>query len=608
MQKFGNPIKEEQFLGFNDHLPPQFVPPGQFVNLLNVRVSDGKISKASGSSNIAPQIVNQPFTGLAELENVAAGSKYIVASLNGASNASWYSWAGSGSFASIAGANTLTNNASFFFETAVNVLYGFNGKEVGSWDGTTFAKNPGSIPKAYFPAWFHNYLFAAKTDSFPNRVYWSALGDPTNFAGAVLTISVNAGGVGYVVGDTLTITSLTGDVAKVSVTTVSAGAVTAVSLLAGGSGYKVATGSATTGGQGSGATINVLSVDTTTAVNFVDINPGDGDEIMGLGVLNDELFVFKRNTIWSITGFSGTTFTVKTVSTQNTNNRIYGYGCIAPGSIVATGNDLYFLSFVGDTPHIRSLVKTQYATTVEGGVITGDVVGTMSTLNMSSIGTSQGIYDGRYIKWGLATGGSLLPDLIIELDTYGIARIKGKTIHPFVKRGGVHPQFFILSTISGKANVYFADWLNTSPYVQGVVYKFDSTINTDLLVQNQIPFQVVTRAYMPDPARKHKWKYLYLKYDTGQISTLSVSASVDQGDSTQMRLIDLNTGGGNRLDSFVLDTSTLGSAGGSLASARVNLSGMIGKMAQFNFFESSNAPLSIYDFEIYSVPKPLRWN
>jgi hypothetical protein len=383
--------------------------------------------------------------------------------------------------------------------------------------------------------------------------------------------------------------------------------VTGVSLLSAGTGYTVTSAMAVTGGTGSGATINVLSVGTTTAANFIDINPGDGDEIMGLGILNDELFVFKRSTIWSITGFSGSTFSVSTVNSQNTNNRIKGYGCIASGSIVSTGQDLYFLSFVGDVPHIRSLVKTSFATTIEGGAITSDITGTMSGLSKTSLGTCQGIYDGRYIKWAVATGGTALPDLIIELDTYSIAKSRGRTIYPFVKRGGLHPHFFIVSTISGTAKVYFADWLSTSPYTQGVVYLFDSTIYSDLLVANQIPFQVITRAYMPDPARKCKYKYLYLRYDTGQISMLSINSIIDQGDAVNQAILDLNTGDGNRLDSFVLDTSTLG-GGNSVALRRIDLSGMIGKTAQFNFFESSNAPLSLYDFETYYIPKPLRWN
>lgn len=607
MQALNRPITEENFLGYNDRLPPQLLGPGEFVSLVNVRVNDNKIQKVTGTSSIANQIVDEVSTGLAVLENFAAGTKYIVASMNGVSNASWYSWAGSGDFTQIANSDVLTNNKNFNFETAVNVLYGVNGVEVGSWDGTTFTHNPGSIPAAKYIAWFHNYLFVANSSDFPSRLYWSALGAPNDFAGSITGVSVDNGGNSYLLGDIVTITSTIGEEATVSVTSVDgSGAITGISILTDGSGYSVANGYATTGGSGVGATINVTSINTTDAVNFVDINPGDGDEIMGLGVLNDELFVFKRNTIWSVSGFSGESFTVTTVNTQNTNNRIYGYGCVAPNSIVETGDDIYFLSFVGDIPHIRSLTKTQYATTVEGGIITYDISGTMSNLSLPALATTQAIYDGRYIKWAIPRNGASLPNAIIELDTYGISRVRGRTVYPFVQRLGIDPQFFVLSTISGEPIVYFIDWLDSGPYNQGIVYKFDDTINMDLDVQNQIAIEVVTRAYMPDPARKFKWKYLYLKYDTGEISTFDVNSIVDQGDAVNQAEIDLNTGDGNRLDSFILDTSTLGGSAGLVASRRINLAGMTGKMAQFSYFESSNAPFGMYDWEVYTISKPLR--
>src|ERR1035438_5649865 len=207
MNQFGRPIVEQQFLGINNRLPPQFLRPGEFADLFNVRISDGRIQKVTGTSNIAPQIADQKGLGLAELENTASGSKWIVAALDGVSNATWYSWAGSGNFAKITNSDSMTNDKIFYFETAVNTLYGFNGVEVGSWDGTTFAKNPGSIPKGFYPAWFHNYLFVAGTTAFPNRIYWSGLGDPTNFAGGLSTVTINAGGAGYAVGDIITVGS-----------------------------------------------------------------------------------------------------------------------------------------------------------------------------------------------------------------------------------------------------------------------------------------------------------------------------------------------------------------------------------------------------------------
>lgn len=85
--------------------------------------------------------------------------------------------------------------------------------------------------------------------------------------GAIQNVGITAGGTGYTVGDTLTLTT-TGSNATVVVTSISGGGatgpVTGVMIATKGSGYTVATGNVTTGGTGTGCTINVLDVDPTT--------------------------------------------------------------------------------------------------------------------------------------------------------------------------------------------------------------------------------------------------------------------------------------------------------------------------------------------------------
>lgn len=82
---------------------------------------------------------------------------------------------------------------------------------------------------------------------------------------SVIAAAPVAGGVGYTVGDVLTITAGT---ATATVTAVSAGVVTAVALTSTGSGYTTGT-KATTGGTGTGATLSV-----TTVVNNSITNQG----------------------------------------------------------------------------------------------------------------------------------------------------------------------------------------------------------------------------------------------------------------------------------------------------------------------------------------------
>jgi hypothetical protein len=507
-------IEENQFFGYDDTSPPQLVARGVFQKADNCLVSYNKIAKVPGSSALATSIAAYPFNGIAAYEKVSTTVKYIVVSINGTSNAQLYSWSGSGEFSALGTAN-LTNSKDVYFETADDILFGFNGVEEVDWDGTTVTKNRAGVPLGLYPAWFHNYLFVANNSSYPSRLYWSNLGDPTTF----------------------------------------------------------------------------------TVTNYVDINPGDADKITGLGMLQDELFVFKQNTIWSVTGWSGSSFSSTTIATQNTNARIIGYGCIAPRSIVSTGNDIFFLSMFGNTPHIRSLRKTQYATTLGGGIISEHIKTTMDDITKSAVSKVVGVYDGRYIYWAIPTGGSSANNKIIVLDT--VKSIPKSNIWVFTTMTGKNAEDLALSTIpGGVATVVFTDSSTTS----GLVFKIDSSVSTDNGAD--ITMDVITRGYMVDPARKNKWKYLYMRYKSGYNSSVTVNAAID-GVSTYssegtISLASLSPA----LGSFILGQSLLG--GTTLQSARINLAHRIGKMIAFEFTETSNNPIELYDYQIYSFAKGLR--
>ena len=81
-------------------------------------------------------------------------------------------------------------------------------------------------------------------------------------AGAINSATVNSGGTGYVVGDTVTVVQSGASGGQFTVTAATSGVVTAISKLAAnwGTGYVTGTALGTTGGTGSGLTVNVVSV------------------------------------------------------------------------------------------------------------------------------------------------------------------------------------------------------------------------------------------------------------------------------------------------------------------------------------------------------------
>lgn len=82
---------------------------------------------------------------------------------------------------------------------------------------------------------------------------------PAGSTAPIGTVSLAAGGSGYVVGDTLDVGG-SGTGGQVYVTSVSGGTVTGIALIQNGTGYSVASGVATSGGTGSGATVNVTAL------------------------------------------------------------------------------------------------------------------------------------------------------------------------------------------------------------------------------------------------------------------------------------------------------------------------------------------------------------
>lgn len=521
MQNFPPPIIEDQFWGYDDTTPAQLLPKGYFQKLDNVFVSYDKIIKVPGSTSISmfPPYTLPPylFNGFASYENIAASIKYLVVNINGSTRSQLYESSGYNFFP--IGTANITNGRPMYFETANNILFGFNGVDEVDWDGTTYNKNSSGIPKGFYPDWFHNYLFVAKTTAYPNRLYWSNIGAPATF----------------------------------------------------------------------------------DAANYVDINPGDSDQIMGLGEIQDELLVFKQNTIWSITGWSGASFSATTIATENTNARILGYGCIAPKSIVSTGNDIYYLSMYGNTPHIRSIRKTQLAVTLAGGVISDKIQNTMNGITLSAVKGVEGIFDGRYIYWAIPVDGSTYNNKIIVLDTF--KSISKKNIWVWTTMTGKNASHFAMSTIPGSATVYFTD-SGTS----GDVFKFDNSVHTDN--GEKITVDVITRKYWYDLARKSHWKYLYLKYAIGALSqTLEINSRVD-GTTTfsndKLLTIVSNSPGLGPTGQFTLGVSRLGGQSG--GTNRTTFKQKIGKLLDVEFKETSNGPLELSDIEIYATVKGLRAN
>ena len=518
-QDFDVRIQDEVYIGQNNKFPAHLLPPGVFQLIQNAFIDDNRIFKRGGTSLVAAALGSQIILGGSDYEP-GGGIKEIVVNFNGAANAQLYKWTGSGSFSAIGSAN-LTKDTYMNFTQASNYLFGFNGVEVVDYDGTTVTRNRAGVPKGSFAFWFHNYMFIGGVTSAPNRLYWSALGDPTTFDPA----------------------------------------------------------------------------------DYVDINANDGDVLTGLNILNDELIVFKLYSIWAITGWSGTTFDVTTQAGQNTQARAGGIGTPSHASIVSVGRDLYYLSFSGNVPSIRSLNQTVFAKTIDKGVVSEEIEDTMLGLSKGSLTRAYGAYDGKYIYWSLPDGASTTNDLIIVLNPGQTYRTKYGEMHPWVIFDGVNAGGFITSTISGRSRLYVFD-----STAVGKVYLFnDTSVYSD--DGTAIVMDVKTRDFMGDSARQSKYKYLYFKYQTGSAGTLLVNSRIDQAqDFSLQESVDLsgNSPGLGPTGTFTLGTSILG--GSMITQNRVTFQHLTGSLLGVQFKESTANSCELYDMQIYGMKKGFRNN
>lgn len=337
---------------------------------------------------------------------------------------------------------------------------------------------------------------------------------------------------------------------------------------------------------------------TFSGANFIDINPNDGDAITGLNILNDELIVFKQFSVWSISGWSGSTFSTTTAAGQNTQSKAAGIGAVSHRSIVSVGKDLYYLSFSGNIPHFRSLQQTVFSKTIEGGIISDELETTMLGLNKTQLSKCAGIYDGKYLYWSVPDGASTVNDLIVTLDPSRTFATPLGRMQSWVKFTGANISEFFTSTISGSAKIY-----GTDSAANGNVYLFnDNSVYTD----NGTPIimTVQYRDMMGHPSKMGKFLYLYLKYLSGSAGTLDINARIDQAADFSLQQALSLAGNSPALGLFILGTSVLG--GSMISTNRTTLQSLIGHMVGVELVEDTENYCEVYDLQVWGTLKGFR--
>lgn len=233
-----------------------------------------------------------------------------------------------------------TANKETNFTQARESVYIWNGTEGGSkWDGTNLTR-PGTMPRASFSVWYKGYQVASGVDTQPHRVYFSRVSDESIFTNAATTLNNST---------------------EVPGATVFSG----------------------------------------TGAQYIDVNPGDGDKVTGLGIFSDILIIFKEFSIYQFTLES----TGSTVAEPNLLSITKAAGCVSHKSIVPVENDLYFLSREG----VRVIGnEANYFNSIRTSLLSQPIQPIIDAMKSSELAQSCGVYfNDEYILTIPDSGGNM---------------------------------------------------------------------------------------------------------------------------------------------------------------------------------------------------------
>lgn len=251
---------------------------------------------------------------------------------------------------------------------------------------------------------------------------------------------------------------------------------------------------------------NANDPDTFGASDYIDIIPRYKSVGTGLGVVGGVLVIGKRDNMVTFNGFTADDFTVKSLAEDLPN-----YGCTSHRSMVNIGDDLLFMSFAGQVPHIRSLKRTSFDKRNYGGVISKDIEGTMKNINQLRLDQVAGGFDGRYAWWAVCDGTATENNMLLCYDTHD----EGWTVHK-----DHQASVFFRSTLVGGDRLYYgrSDASSKVCYLSTALSSIDG---------ETIPFKFVSRSYRPQTSRKSKFKYLYVTTGSSTNVDIVVSGSPD---------------------------------------------------------------------------------
>ncbi len=317
---------------------------------------------------------------------------------------------------------------------------------------------------------------------------------------------------------------------------------------------------------------DINTPDSFPALNFIDVEPDDGDKIVSIIGFEDSVYIFKKRTIYRmlITGLDGPDAFIIRPLARN-------IGAWAKNSVrVVPGEGLFFLA--QNTVYKLSSSGAD-AYTGSGLIPIGDPIQrTFDSINRTQWGNAvAAVYPKRYQYWiSVATGSATSNNTILVFDymqkAWSVYAIKANALAQAEDSNGNN----LLITGDYLGNQYKQDGTNTTDNVAGVTTNIGFSYTTpDLLFDS--------------PEYTKNFKYLYIFFNVVE-STTTVEASFDYSSnyeySSQVSLGQV----GALYDSAIYDTDIFPAISYKVARVEINRSA---KSIKLRFTEASSNSFGI---------------
>jgi hypothetical protein len=217
----------------------------------------------------------------------------------------------------------------------------------------------------------------------------------------------------------------------------------------------------------------------TTGTDYFDVGKSDGQSITGIYPLGEFLVIFKRKSIYIMSGSNPDAWKLSS-SVNNLVSISNSVGCVSAKSIVQVGNDLWFASDDG----FRSVKRNEEGSVPLMGIVSENINSTIDSINKSAYSKICGVFFDNKVYMSIPTGSSTTNTITMVANTR-ISLDNPFNPHPWYTYANWTPYCYNIHLSGGVPQLHYGDSLLTN-VLQGETGDSDEVGNIDMDVKGSM--------------------------------------------------------------------------------------------------------------------------